>query len=622
MQYEPQPFSARFVRKEKSMTIINEANSSTHNALDILKFLDTRTPVPEHILMPMLLNAISDSAFIVDGSGHIIHCNQAIITLLGLSQDEIYGRNIENVLSFPQPNWARKAYTSKQVSSFSLTVQSASGHQIPLLVSTLPLPGNDHGCIMILKDQNLHELYQLNKSRKTAILEQIFDIVPAGILLQNESGTVLNINLMAASIFGIAPEFIKGRPFPADIWHVHSTSGKPLSFAEAPFHIAIRTRSCSEKILSISNGKRSKYLFVTSQPVQIDIGKKTSLLIITTLTDIDASYKTHTQLLDTLQLNHQINRLLTDLLEEEHTMPRTLAGVREIITCDAVAMCVIDRNSMTANYRYFDGIDHTPFTETWTPEKYRQILSEDAFPENSTIIQDIVPETLQDGFHHAFVATLTTENEMPGLIILFRKSEPFDEKDGEKIQNMVPVLSAAIYKDHYESRLRKLATEDALTGLSNRRVFFETLEKTIHQCRNSGHMFSILQMDLDYFKNINDEFGHLAGDEVLKTLAAAMKDNIRPEDLLARTGGEEFMVLLPETKSKTAIEIAERIRNAVDQQIFYFQGKTIHCTVSIGVASYHGNESIEDIYARVDKLLYRSKEEGRNQISVEKEEEE
>lgn len=182
---------------------------------------------------------------------------------------------------------------------------------------------------------------------------------------------------------------------------------------------------------------------------------------------------------------------------------------------------------------------------------------------------------------------------------------------------LVPVLSAAISKASYEARLNELATTDALTGLWNRRVFFERLELEMERSRRYKMNLSVLMLDLDHFKNVNDRYGHLAGDEMLVEVARVMELKTRRSDLVARTGGEEFMVLLPEAELSGALRTAEKLRAGVEGLSINVDGQTVRTTVSIGAAAYQSGETQKEFYARLDALLYKSKSEGRNRVSHE-----
>ncbi len=165
-------------------------------------------------------------------------------------------------------------------------------------------------------------------------------------------------------------------------------------------------------------------------------------------------------------------------------------------------------------------------------------------------------------------------------------------------------------------KLEKLALHDALTGLYNRGNFDERLQDEMNRTLRYGTHVSILMLDIDLFKKVNDTYGHQAGDAVLKSIADTISNSIRKNDYPARYGGEEFSVILPETDQPEAIELAERIRVAIEHKEFRIsQRDTIHLTISIGVGS--SSERIispELLIQAADGALYNAKENGRNQV--------
>ena len=163
------------------------------------------------------------------------------------------------------------------------------------------------------------------------------------------------------------------------------------------------------------------------------------------------------------------------------------------------------------------------------------------------------------------------------------------------------------------ARLAALAATDGLTGLLNHRAFHERLaEEFMRACRYSQPL-SVLMLDLDHFKTINDTRGHLAGDDALRALAGVLREAARETDILARFGGEEFLLILPQTSGKSAHHVAERIRAAVEAADGPLQG----VTVSIGVCALHtGHSDYAALMDCVDTALYRSKAAGRNQVAI------
>jgi diguanylate cyclase (GGDEF)-like protein len=173
-----------------------------------------------------------------------------------------------------------------------------------------------------------------------------------------------------------------------------------------------------------------------------------------------------------------------------------------------------------------------------------------------------------------------------------------------------------------QQKLMEMATIDDLTKLYNRRYFFERFNQEIERAKRYQRPLSCVILDIDYFKNVNDTYGHLSGDQVLIDIAQILKNNCRQSDLAGRYGGEELIILLPETEATGAMIIAERIREMVEQhQTVDGKGEIIRVTVSMGVVSLTGPEleeidKNERIVQYADDALLQAKKDGRNRIEV------
>jgi two-component system, cell cycle response regulator len=176
-------------------------------------------------------------------------------------------------------------------------------------------------------------------------------------------------------------------------------------------------------------------------------------------------------------------------------------------------------------------------------------------------------------------------------------------------------LSGDNIENAYHEEIYRLTTIDGLTQVYNKRYFIETLERELGRAQRYRRDLSLIMFDIDEFKKINDTFGHLAGDHVLKQLAAVIRSRIRREDILSRYGGEEFAIILPEIDNYNAMQFAEKIRNLVEMAAFRFEDADIPVTISIGVASMQQEVHEPSEFIRiVDERLYAAKSAGRNRV--------
>lgn len=190
--------------------------------------------------------------------------------------------------------------------------------------------------------------------------------------------------------------------------------------------------------------------------------------------------------------------------------------------------------------------------------------------------------------------------------------------------NLLHILTQRIRTDdekivenfYARQEIEQAARSDALTGLNNRRWFDDTFARQVKRCNEDGVPFCLLILDLDYFKRINDTYGHIAGDRTLVAVARVLDSQLRSTDMLARYGGEEFTLGLPNTKLDEAFAIAERLRRAIEFLALPFRsGEPLpHLTVSIGIAQMQAGQTPEAIYAAADAALYRAKDGGRNRV--------
>ena len=194
-------------------------------------------------------------------------------------------------------------------------------------------------------------------------------------------------------------------------------------------------------------------------------------------------------------------------------------------------------------------------------------------------------------------------------------------EDGDHVtigESILKFISHTSVEANYHEEIYQLATQDALTELYNRRQFIELMEKEMARAMRHHRPLALCIVDVDLFKPVNDRYGHISGDEVLRQIAAIMRRYVRSDDIAARIGGEEFAVLLPECDAGAAYGFAERLRIAIAAAVFSPGGEPQQITVSIGIAALSPDRDTRNrLMAAADSALYRAKKEGRNRVCIE-----
>ncbi len=192
-------------------------------------------------------------------------------------------------------------------------------------------------------------------------------------------------------------------------------------------------------------------------------------------------------------------------------------------------------------------------------------------------------------------------------------------RDGDQVRfgdAIFKFLAGTNVESAYHEEIYRMTILDGLTGVHNKRYFLEFLEREISSSARHGHPLALVMFDIDHFKRINDERGHLAGDAVLKELTARIRPRIRREDLFARYGGEEFAAILTITSLEGGIRFAEHIRQICGQRPFRFDGASLTVTISLGVASCVADAALtpDELVRRADENLYEAKRGGRDRV--------
>jgi len=237
------------------------------------------------------------------------------------------------------------------------------------------------------------------------------------------------------------------------------------------------------------------------------------------------------------------------------------------------------------------------------------------------LVDECDPETvtLTGPLRSSIVVPMVSRDQLQGLVTIASRSEDAFSEHGERLlsifagQAVIALENEAMFR-----RMANLAIRDGLTGLINHRHFYELLQVEIERSERYSHQFSLLMIDADSLKNTNDTYGHLAGDQVLRELAGLLLQETRESDMVARYGGDEFTVILPESPIDRAEALAQRLRWLVEEHKFMCGDERIEFTISVGVTSFVPGQrtTVEGLVGCADRSLYEAKAKGGNRVGV------
>ncbi len=454
-------------------------------------------------------------------------------------------------------------------------------------------------------------------------LQWLLNAVGEGIVAIDADGAIHYTNKAARRLLETAPEEIQGRTL-GDFFVGRSDYDSLLGSLLGGDLI-----STDECVLRTGAG-REIHVLMTGVPVLTDHEVDGGLIVFRDITPsilLNRSLHERTNRLEmAVKLNNQINDLLQHLLTErgpDETLVTALKGALSLARADSGALAFFRpvEGEGILKYTHFVGLPESmPALEI---PLSRSILQHVAKSGQAMIVEDYpahplaIPTFVECGASSMLGGPIMADLTLIGMVVLFRNSPPaFTDEEKRNLETLLPGLSAAIFKSHYENKLSRLATRDDLTNLWNRRAVFETLTREIDRSQRHGTPLSVILIDLDNFKDINDNYGHQAGDRVLMEAAAIMEATSRSSDTVGRSGGEEFLIILPGSDLAGCLAKAAQLWQAFQELKVEFDQFTLGCTASMGCAQLRADENLTHFYGRLDHLLYQSKHEGRNRYSA------
>lgn len=331
----------------------------------------------------------------------------------------------------------------------------------------------------------------------------------------------------------------------------------------------------------------------------------------------------------------EIGQRITNSLDAEMVLNTAYESLQALMDAEIFAIGVLDQALDIVDYRLLvEGGRRLPLMQVAADDansfasravaskKEFMLGSNDAhFTENAAM-----PGCVAEGTPPRSIVCcpLTLSGRVTGVIAAqSRRENAYSERNLETVKALASYIAIALNNAQQSEELRAKAKEleftshtDALTGLNNRRRIMEKVNEEAVRFQRNRRPFSVIICDVDHFKKVNDTYGHDCGDAALKALAALMHQHIRKQDCLARWGGEEFLLLLPETNAAGAAVLAEKLRQRIEEFEFVYAGTKVPLTMTFGVAEYIRDYGVDACIVGADSALYKGKADGRNRVVI------
>ncbi len=409
-------------------------------------------------------------------------------------------------------------------------------------------------------------------TRSESEIHSIFQAMTEGILIIDKNGEISDCNLAAQDIFHMSKSEIIGPIGNLSIYKIINGDGSELKVGELPFIVALKTgESQRDVVMGLKKeGSGTTWLLVNSEPIFSD-DFESVVSVVATLLDITNSRKAK------MELDRYV-KMVNDYVITSTT--DTQGNILSVSEAFSKISGYSKEELIGKNHNIIRNKDMPKelYKELWTT-----IL-------NDKIWEGDIKNTAKNGSEYWVHSVIS----------------PQKDEDGKTIGFM------AVRQDITDKkRVESLSVTDRLTQLFNRLKIDELLDAELKRASRYLAPFSVIMLDLDKFKSVNDTYGHQAGDDVLKELALILKENVRDSDIVGRWGGEEFIIIAPNTNLQEAMELAEKLRNKIAKFDFSFVG---HKTGSFGVSTYVAGDDEKSLIKRADDALYHAKESGRNRV--------
>jgi len=565
-----------------------------------------------------ILKTLSEGILIFDRNGTAKDVNEAVLKMFDLTRDEVLGRSYHkfpvvdesgNVLDKENMLMSSALRKGAAVKNTIRGFKKLDGTIVWFNLSITPIlnQGDEvEEVVSVLTD--ITELYTLEKRN-----QKILETAREGYWEVRLDGTITKINKALSSLLGYGTDDLIGK----SIYDIVDGDNKKI-FEKA---LEKRRQGISESYeitLGHKNGS-AVYAIISASP-QVDISGKVegAFAFITDVTDLRSA---HNMLHIIASFSKEITRALTETEAYEILRHYLLSLRKGSAKIDAAYLLTIDPSrhftEEVINYNEAGLQDTGKFPGL---DKCKAYIYAGTFLVNDLSGDYACPHHRLDATAGSYCCSaVNIGGAVAGILHIYSKSPNFFSGSiRETIDSFIALLVPVINNMRLLEMNKKLALIDPLTGLYNRRYLEAFMEKQLAIIERNNQVLSIIMLDIDDFKYFNDTNGHEAGDIAMKALAFAVTDNIRMADIGVRYGGEEFIIMLPNTDKTTALEVAERIRIAIaTNPVNISSDKKAYITASFGVATYNTDaNSLDDLIGKADAALYAAKKAGKNKTCL------
>jgi diguanylate cyclase (GGDEF)-like protein len=438
--------------------------------------------------------------------------------------------------------------------------------------------------------------------------ERVIDWMELGFIVLDDRDRIVDLNEAAEQVIGQVED---SAALPGTGWVGQSAARIAAQWADFAAVYPFGEDGCHELSLGSDNARRFFELRV-SHLSNKQGGRTGKLLLLHDITRLKVIQQDALRAREIAMLLHDTSNVLSSAPDLAQGLDVVLEQIRRVVVCDGgIFMLNVDGCLKVSCLRGLTVPLEMP--DFVIPAAQDNDAADDDLVQLKIQLSSWVQSLNEDACCSMCVPIYYKEN-LIGMLLLFRRgSLAFSREEEFVAQSLVVQVSIALENARMFAQMQSQAITDALTGLNNRRHFFTLATNLYDHAERYGEPYAIIMLDIDHFKQVNDRYGHLSGDEVLRELALRCKSLIRKIDIIGRYGGEEFVLALPNTDLDNAMMVAERMRHGIDSAGFTYRGQSIRVTVSQGVAAKSGkNDGFESVLERADKALFLAKHAGRN----------